>query len=84
MKREEDKKKKIPRTETIYNVEIERRLLTEHHFEKAVFNLKKLSRLPEITTVEIVLDTIQSSLEVILDVFYWSCSDFFLVGAIRL
>ena len=52
------------RTATIYNVEIERRLITEHNFEKAIYNLSKLARLKEITTVEIVLDTIQQSIEV--------------------
>jgi hypothetical protein len=65
MKKEEASKKKKIRTETIYNVELERKLLTEHHFEKAILNLQKLSKLPSITTVEIVLDTVQSSLEVI-------------------
>lgn len=72
MNREAERRtvKKNKQTETIYNVELERHLITEHNFERASYNLTKLAQLKEITTVEIVLDTIQSSLEVMFINFF--------------
>jgi hypothetical protein len=58
------KQSKKKRGETIYNVELERKLVTELNFEIAGNNLVKLAQLKEIATAEIVFDTIKNSLEV--------------------
>ena len=53
MNREAERRtvKKNKQTETIYNVELERHLITEHNFERASYHLTKLAQLNEITTV---------------------------------